>query len=157
MKYWLMKTEPETYSFDDLKGEKNQSAHWDGVRNYQARNLMRDEMKLGDQVLFYHSNCKIPGVVGVAEVSRESYPDFTSWDKDSNYFDPKSSEENPRWFMIDVKWKKAFHRIVSLKELRDVSELEGMKLLQRGQRLSVQPVTEAEFNTVCELGFHDEK
>ncbi|PIE89372.1 MAG: EVE domain-containing protein [Acidobacteria bacterium] len=152
MKYWLMKTEPETYSIDDLAQEDNQTDYWDGVRNYQARNIMRDQMKVGDQVLFYHSNCKVPGVVGLAEVAREGYPDFTSWDPASKYYDAKSSEDNPRWFMVDIKWKAKFNRVVSLKEMRAIPALAEMKLLQRGQRLSIQPVSKDEYQLICELG-----
>ena len=152
MKFWLMKSEPETYSIDDLRSMKDRTDHWDGVRNYQARNLMRDAMKVGDRVLFYHSNCPVPGVVGLAKVVREGYPDFTAWDPKSNYYDPKSNEENPRWYMVDIQFVSEFDRCVSLKELRTVEELEGMKLLQKGQRLSVQPVEEREFTIVCALG-----
>ncbi|PIE01890.1 MAG: EVE domain-containing protein [Acidobacteria bacterium] len=152
MKYWLMKTEPETYSIDDLASQDNQTDYWDGVRNYQARNIMRDQMKVGDQVLFYHSNCKVPGVVGLAEVAREGYPDFTSWDPASKYYDAKSSEDNPRWFMVDIKWKAKFNRVVSLKEMRAIPALAEMKLLQRGQRLSIQPVSKDEYQLICELG-----
>lgn len=151
-RYWLMKSEPSTFSLEDLKNEKDSTEHWDGVRNYQARNFMRDDMKLGDEVLFYHSNCSVPGVVGLAEVVKEGYPDHTAWDEKSKYFDPKSTEENPRWFMVDVKWKEAFNDTVSLKELKERSDLKDMKVVQKGQRLSIQPVTEEEFRIVCEMG-----
>lgn len=151
-KYWLMKSEPSTYSFDDLKSQKNSTDYWDGVRNYQARNFMRDEMKIGDEVLFYHSNCPEPGVVGLAEVAKEGYPDHTAWDESSNYFDPKSSPDNPRWFMVEVKWKEAFNGTVTLKELKERNDLKDMKVVQKGQRLSIQPVTEQEFKIVCKIG-----
>ncbi len=135
-KYWLMKSEPNEFSFDDLKVEPDSTAHWDGVRNYQARNFMRNEMKKGDLVLFYHSNCDPPGVVGIAEVVKEAYPDHTAWDPKDKHFDPKTTKDNPVWFMVEVKWKKAFKRFVSLHELKETRELKDMKVVQRGQRLS---------------------
>lgn len=150
IKYWLMKSEPECYSIDDLASEKNKTTCWDGVRNYQARNFMRDDMKKGDKVLFYHSNAKPPGVAGVATIAQESYPDFTAFDPKDKHFDPKSKQENPRWFMVDVKFEKKLKRLVSLDELRGVKSLEGMVLLQKGSRLSVQPVTKKQFETVCQ-------
>ena len=126
--------------------------HWDGVRNYQARNIMRDDMKVGDFVLFYHSNCKPPHVAGVARVCREAYPDFTALDTDSNYFDPKSSPDNPRWMMVDIEAVEQLPDTVPLGDMRENPELNGMPLLQRGQRLSVQPVSEQHFETVCSMG-----
>ncbi len=150
--YWLMKSEPSTFSFDHLKACTNSTDHWDGVRNYQARNYMRDEMKVGDLVLFYHSSCPEPGIVGVAEITRESYPDYTALDADSKYFDPKSSSDNPRWFMVDVAWKEAFRDIVTLEKLKTVAGLKDMKVVQKGQRLSIQPVTAEEFKIVHKLG-----
>ena len=152
MAYWLMKSEPNEFSFDDLKEEPDSTAHWDGVRNYQARNFMRNEMKKGDLVLFYHSNCDPPGVVGIAEVVKEAYPDHTAWDPKDKHFDPKTTKDNPVWFMVEVKWKKAFKRFVSLHELKETRELKDMKVVQRGQRLSVQPVTRKEFDKVCKMG-----
>jgi len=151
-RYWLMKSEPDAFSFDDLKNAPNATTFWDGVRNYQARNFMRDDMKIGDLVLYYHSNCEEPGVVGLAEVVKESYPDFSAFDPESHYFDPKSSRDHPRWFMVDIKWKEAFKRKVTLHEMKRTQELEGMRVVQRGQRLSVQPVEKAHFNKVVELG-----
>ena len=142
MKYWLMKSEPETFGIDDLKKMPGQTEHWDGVRNYQARNMMRDEMKKGDQIFFYHSNCDVPGIVGIAKVARESYPDFTSWDPESHYYDPKSNEENPRWFMVDVKFVKKFKRTISLAELKADPALEDMPLVKKGSRLSIMPIAE---------------
>lgn len=152
MRFWLMKSEPSVFSFDDLKASPRSTASWDGVRNYQARNFMRDDMRAGDLVLFYHSNCEEPGVVGIAEVTREAYPDHTSWDASSEYFDPKSDPDTPRWFMVDVTWKKAFSRTVTLREMRDVPELRNMKILQRRNRLSITPVSPEEFDTICTLG-----
>lgn len=147
--YWLMKSEPDCYSIDDLASEKNKTTFWDGVRNYQARNFMRDDMKVGDKVLFYHSNAKPPGVAGVARIVKESYPDFTAFDPNDKHYDPKSKQDNPRWFMVDIKYEKKFKRLVSLDELRGVKSLEGMVLLQKGSRLSVQPVTKKQFESVC--------
>jgi len=149
--FWLMKSEPHVFSIDDLKDAPNSTTHWDGVRNYQARNFMRDQMKIGDLVLYYHSNCDVPGVVGLAEVVKESYPDFSAWDSESKYFDPKSPQDNPRWFMVDIKWKRTFPRTVSLSEMKETPELEGMKVIQRGMRLSVQPVEKHHFNKVVEM------
>jgi len=149
-----MKSEPAVFSFDDLKARPGSTDHWEGVRNYQARNYMQ-EMKKGDYALFYHSNCEDPGVVGVAEVVRESYPDHTAFDPMSHYYDPKSKQENPRWFMVDVKWKQAFRRTVTLREMRSMAELSGMKLMQKRQRLSVMPVTKEEFEKIRSLGSAD--
>ena len=145
MKYWLLKSEPDVFSLEDLKNCPNQTEPWDGIRNYQARNLMRDEMKVGDQAFFYHSRQAEPAIVGTVKVVREAYPDHTSWDPSSKYFDEKSSPENPRWLMVDVQFASEFSRPVTLKELRSVPELKEMFLLRKGMRLSVQPVTEAEF------------
>jgi predicted RNA-binding protein with PUA-like domain len=146
MNYWLMKTEPNTFSIDDLRKVKKEP--WDGVRNYQARNFMRDDMKKGDLILFYHSNCDIPGVVGIAEVSKESFPDFTAFDKKSNYYDPKSDEENPRWMMVEVKFKKKLKRIVSLAEMKEAKPLTKMRLVQKGNRLSIMPVEKKEYDFI---------
>ena len=144
-----MKSEPHVYSWENLVDDG--STHWDGVRNYQARNIMRDEMKLGDKVLFYHSNCKPPHVAGVARVCKESYPDFTAYDPKSKYFDPKSSHENPRWMMVDIEYLSGLKNI-SLPDLRKNDDLDGMPLLQKGQRLSVQPVSENQFEIICKMG-----
>jgi predicted RNA-binding protein with PUA-like domain len=151
MNYWLMKSEPTTYSIDDLAAEPGKTTCWDGVRNYQARNFMRDEMKVGDAVLFYHSNAKPPGVAGIAKVVKESYPDFTAFDRKSKYFDPKSKQESPRWFMVDIKLVKKFKRVLPLDELKQIKALDGMVLLQKGSRLSVQPVSKKHFDTITEL------
>ena len=147
--YWLMKSEPHVYPWNELKNDGG--THWDGVRNYQARNIMRDEMKIGDYVLFYHSNCKPPHVAGVARVSREAYPDFTAQDTESKYFDPKASPDNPRWVMVDIE-PVADLEPVGLPELRINGDLDGMPLLQKGQRLSVQPVSGEHFRIVCRMG-----
>ena len=149
MKHWLLKSEPNDFSLQDLKDAPGQTECWDGVRNYQARNLMRDEMKLGDRALFYHSNLN-PSVVGTVTVVRESYPDHTSWDPDGKHFDPKSTPDNPRWFMVDVKFESEFPRPLPLAELRTLSGLEEMLLLRKGQRLSVQPVAPQEFQVILD-------
>ena len=149
MKHWLFKSEPSDFSLQDLKDAPEQTECWDGVRNYQARNLMRDEMKLGDRVLFYHSNLN-PSVVGTVTVVRESYPDHTSWDPDCKHFDPQSTPDNPRWFMVDVKFESEFPRPLPLAELRTLSGLEEMLLLRKGQRLSVQPVAPKEFQVILD-------
>ncbi|MEK9617785.1 MAG: EVE domain-containing protein [bacterium] len=151
MKYWLLKSEPDVFSLEDLKNCPNQTEPWDGIRNYQARNLMRDEMKVGDQAFFYHSRQAEPAIVGTVKVVREAYPDHTSWDPSSKYFDEKSSPENPRWLMVDVQFESEFSRPVTLKELRSVPELKEMFLLRKGMRLSVQPVTEEEFQLILAI------
>ncbi len=147
-----MKSEPEVFSIEDLKNAPGQTDCWDGVRNYQARNFMRDEMKKGDLILFYHSNATPPGVAGIAEVARESYPDHTACDPSSPYYDPKSSPENPRWVMVDVKFRRQFSRLIGLEELRQQARLKNMKILQKGNRLSITPVTKTEFDTIVRLG-----
>ena len=149
MAHWLMKSEPHAYSWEQLV--EDGSTHWDGVRNYQARNLMRDDMSVGDLVLFYHSNCKPPHVAGVARVSKEAYPDFTAQDPSSKYFDSNATSDNPRWMMVDIE---AVSKLgpVTLPELRANPSLEDMPLLRRGQRLSVQPVSEGHFEAVCLMG-----
>lgn len=149
MRYWLMKSEPESFSIDDL--ERVGTEPWDGVRNYQARNLMRDEMKIGDRVLFYHSNAKPPGVAGVAEVASKPYPDPTQFDPAAKYFDPKSDPDNPTWSLVDVAFVEKLPRFVGLPELREQKQLAGMVLLERS-RLSVQPVTKRQFDHIVKLG-----
>ena len=151
MQYWLMKTEPDVFGIDDLKNRPKKTEHWDGVRNYQARNMMRDEMKKGDLVFFYHSNCKQPGIVGIAEVITEGYADFTSWDPRSKYFDEKSTPDKPRWFMVDVRFKRKFTRTITLEELKQQKKLADMALLRKGNRLSVMPVSEKHWNLILEL------
>jgi predicted RNA-binding protein with PUA-like domain len=139
MNYWLMKSEPEDYSIDDL--ERDGREPWDGIRNYQARNMMRDDMKVGDKVLFYHSNCKEPGVVGIARVASEPYPDPTQFDKKSKYYDEKSNKDDPRWVLVDVEFEKKLPRTVTLSEIKANDKLDDMILTRRGNRLSVMPVS----------------
>lgn len=154
MRYWLMKSEPDVYSLDDLR--RDGETHWEGVRNYQARNSMRDDMKLGDLVLFYHSNASPPGVAGVAKVVREAYPDDTARDPKSDYFDPKETAEAPRWVRVDLGFVEAFPELLSLAELKAASEagqpLQGVEVTRKGSRLSVQPVSEAHFQWILARG-----
>jgi predicted RNA-binding protein with PUA-like domain len=152
MKYWLMKSEPDVFSFEDLKSRPKATEPWNGVRNYQARNFMRDEMKTGDLVLFYHSSCEIPGVAGIAKVSSAPYPDKTQFDKKSEYYDPKATTENPRWFLVDVTYQEDLKRVVTLEELKKEPRLSHMRLLQKGNRLSILPVTKEEFELIRKLG-----
>jgi len=147
MRYWLMKSEPEECSIDDLARAPKKSTAWFGVRNYLARNYMRDQMKLGDRVLFYHSSCEVPGIAGIAEVSKLAYPDETQFDKKSKYFDPKATRANPRWVHVDVKLVKKT-RLVPLSELRTYPQLAKMQLLQRGNRLSITPVDPKEWKFI---------
>ena len=147
--YWLMKSEPHVYPYEQLVADG--STHWDGVRNYQARNLMRDEMKKGDLVLYYHSNFKPPHVVGIARISREGYPDFTAQDPNSKYFDEKATPENPRWMMVDIEPVMELPQIIPLDDIRNNPECEGMLLIRKGQRLSVQPVEEEHFSAVLRM------
>jgi predicted RNA-binding protein with PUA-like domain len=151
MNYWLMKTEPSVFSWDDLQLRPNQTTHWEGVRNYQARNFMRDQMKRGDRVFFYHSNTKPQVILGIAQVVREAYPDSFAFDPTSPYYDPKSSPDAPRWIMVDIQYESAFASPIPLDELKQVQGLGSMLLLQKGCRLSVQPVTQQEWQTVCNL------
>ena len=148
-RYWLMKSEEEVYSIRDM--ENDGVTCWEGVRNYEARNLMRDEMKKGDWVLFYHSNATPPGVAGVVEVSKEAYPDYFAFVTKSKYFDSKSDPDNPRWFMVDVTFKEAFSEVVSLNEIKASPKLKDMVLVKRA-RLSVQPVTKEEFDAIRKMG-----
>lgn len=148
--YWLVKTEPSTYSIDDWEKEKDKTTFWDGVRNYQARNTLRDLMKLGDEVLIYHSNAEPPEIVGVAKVVREGYPDFTALDASHPHFDPDSSADNPRWYMVDLKLTKRFKKRLSLAQAKELKSLQGMELLRKGSRLSVQPVKAEEFAAILE-------
>ena len=150
MRYWLMKSEPSEFSIDDLVKAPKQSTSWFGVRNYQARNFMRDDMKVGDPVLFYHSSCPEPGVAGLAEVSRPAHPDVTQFDRKSKYHDPKSTRENPRWVNVDVKLVRKT-RLLSLDELRSHPALAGMRILARGNRLSITPVEPAEWKSILKL------
>lgn len=151
MRHWLMKSEPTEFSIDDLAARPKRTEHWDGVRNYQARNMMRDEMKKGDQVLFYHSNCAEPGVVGIAKVVREAYPDHTAFDPDDAHYDPKSDRDNPRWYMVDVQFVRKLKRTIPLTELKTYDQLAEMPLVQRGNRLSVMPVTQGQWDFILGL------
>lgn len=151
MNYWLLKSEPDEFGIDDLKSLGKKGAHWDGVRNYQARNFMRDDMKKGDLAFFYHSNTKIPGIVGVMEIVKEAYPDHTAFDPEDKHYDPKSDPEKPRWYMVDVAFKEKFKDTISLQELRETSVLEEMMILRRGNRLSITPVTGKEWNTIMTM------
>lgn len=151
MNYWLMKSEPDAFGIDDLYQQPNQTEHWDGVRNYQARNMMRDEMKLGDQIFFYHSNCAMPGIVGIMEVVREGYPDFTAFDPEDPHFDPKSDPDNPRWFMVDVRHVKTLSRTITLQELKQEPKLAELALVRRGNRLSIMAVSKAEWDFILTM------
>jgi predicted RNA-binding protein with PUA-like domain len=151
-RYWLVKTEPQSFSIQDLAASANQTTCWDGVRNYQARNSLRDDMKLGDEVLFYHSSADPPAVVGACIVVREGYPDHTAWDKNGHHYDPQASPENPIWQMVDLRLSEIFPHPVPLAELGEVKSLALMELLRKGSRLSVQPVRPAEYKTILALG-----
>ncbi|MFZ9641972.1 MAG: EVE domain-containing protein [Candidatus Methylopumilus sp.] len=150
MRYWLMKSEPADVSIDDLASFPNQTVDWYGVRNYQARNFMRDQMQVGDGVLFYHSNCDQPGIAGIAEVSTTAYPDRLQFIKDHKYFDPKATPETPRWFNVDVKLVRKT-RLLSLKEMRENPALQNLRILQRGNRLSITPVDPRDWQTIMAL------
>lgn len=149
MRFWLMKSEPADVSIDDLAALPEQTVAWYGVRNYQARNFMRDQMQVGDGVLFYHSNCAAPGIAGIAKVASTAYPDATQFDRNSKYFDPKATQETPRWFNVDVQLVQKIE-LVSLPELRAHAELERMRTLQRGNRLSITPLDPAEWRFITE-------
>ena len=151
MNHWLIKSEPHVFSFDDLLASPEQTSPWDGVRNYQARNFMRDEMKRGDRVLYYHSSTTPPGVVGVAEVASDPYPDPSQFDPESDYFDEKATQDEPRWVLVDVKAVRRLERLVSLKEIKANPELSEMKLVQRGNRLSVMPVEKKAFDVIVQM------
>lgn len=152
MKYWLMKTEPDTFSIDDLARRPKQTEAWDGVRNYQARNLMRDQMQVGDGVFFYHSSCAEPGIAGLAKIVSRAYPDPTQFDPKHHHYDAGSKPEEPRWFLVDVKFERKLKRVITLAELREhESELQGMVLLARGSRLSVQPVRAEHWRYILKL------
>jgi predicted RNA-binding protein with PUA-like domain len=149
MRYWLMKSEPEEFSIDDLVAAPKQSTPWFGVRNYQARNFMRDQMQLGDGVFFYHSSCPEPGIAGIAEVAARAYPDASQFDKKSPYFDPKATRENPRWVHVDVKLVRKT-RLISLAELREHQQLAAMRILARGNRLSITPIEPGEWKFITQ-------
>jgi len=150
MQYWLMKSEPDVFSIDDLASAPHQTTCWDGVRNYQARNFMRS-MQLNDEVFFYHSNCKVPGIIGVAKVIKKAYPDFTAWEKNDPHFDPKSTPSNSRWDMVDIQFIKKFNHIIPLQKLYLHPSLKDMPLVRKGNRLSVMPVTKAQWDYIMSL------
>jgi len=147
-----MKSEPDVYGFEHLLAEPNQTGMWDGIRNYQARNFMRDSMQVGEKVLFYHSNTKPPGVVGIAEIVTEAYPDPTQFDPNEKYFDAKSNPENPRWVVVDVKAIRKLNTYISLEMIKSEPKLANMRLVQKGNRLSIMPVEKNEFDFILELG-----
>ncbi|MDX8410858.1 MAG: EVE domain-containing protein [Mariprofundaceae bacterium] len=151
-RFWLMKTEPGEFSIDDLAACAGMTEPWDGVRNYQARNFMRDDMRIGDGILIYHSRVEPMAVVGMAEVASTSYPDATAWDVDGKHFDAKSTPERPRWFLVDVRFKARFQHPVTLKAIKKTLALEHMMLVQKGSRLSIQPVRPEEWNTIVNMG-----
>ena len=152
MNYWLIKSEPDDFSIDDLKNAQGKTTHWDGVRNYQARNFMRDGMSKGDQVFYYHSNCKEPGIVGLAEIVSGAYPDHTAFDPGEKHFDPKSDPQNPRWLMVDVRYKRKTKRLISLSEIKQYpDQLDGFALIRRGNRLSVMPVSKEHWDFILSL------
>ena len=149
MQYWLMKSEPDVFSIDDLKNQKQTT--WDGVRNYPARNFMMNDMQVGDLVLFYHSNAKPPGIAGLATVSKKAEPDPTQFDKKSEYFDPKATKEKPRWFCVKVKFKEKFKDLIPLEEIKSEKALKDMLVVQKGQRLSIQPVKEKDYKHILKM------
>ena len=152
MNYWLFKSEPDEFSFTDLKKRPKKTEPWNGVRNYQARNFMRDAMKVGDLVLFYHSNTEVPGIAGLARVSSPARPDPTQFDPASDYYDPKSSPTDPRWLLVDVTWEADFPHFVPLETLKADPRLDGLLILRRGNRLSITPVEERHFRRLRTLG-----
>jgi len=150
MRYWLMKSEPYKFSIDDLAALANQTVAWDGIRNYQARNFMRNQMNLGDQAFFYHSCCKEPGILGITTVSKLAYPDATQFNPDSRHYDPKATADNPRWFNVEITLLRRT-RLVTIKELRQYPQLHRMRVLQTGNRLSITPVDPAEWQFILDI------
>ncbi|MFP4182897.1 MAG: EVE domain-containing protein [Thiohalospira sp.] len=151
MAYWLMKSEPDVFGIDHLAAMPGGTDHWDGIRNYQVRNMIRDRMRPGDQALFYHSNTKPPGIAGLMEIVSEPYPDHTAFDPEAKYYDPRSDPDNPRWYMVDVRYIRHLDRYIPLDELKARPELAEMKLVQKGNRLSIMPVTEDEWQTILAM------
>ena len=151
MAYWLMKSEPQVFGIDDLERMPGQTEHWDGVRNYQVRNMMRDEMRVSDLVFFYHSSCKPPGIAGIMKIVRGAYPDSTAFDPENPHYDPKSSPEDPTWVMVDVKLVRKLRRFITLDELKAQTGLEGLALLRKGSRLSVIPVSPTQWALILDL------
>ena len=151
MNYWLMKSEPDVFGVDDLMKAPGKTDTWDGVRHYQARNMMRDAMKKGDLVFFYHSNCKEPGIAGIMKIVREGYPDHTAFDPKEKYYDPKSDPDNPRWYMVDVKHVRKLKHVITLTELKTHKQLADLPLVRRGNRLSIMPVTKQQWDFILSL------
>jgi predicted RNA-binding protein with PUA-like domain len=153
VKHWLMKSEPEVFGIDDLAKNPGKTTFWDGVRNYQARNFMRDQMQLGDRAFFYHSNCAEPGIAGIIKVVKAGYPDHTAFDRDDPHFDPDSDPDKPRWYMVDVRLERKLQRTITLAELREHASgaLKGLALLQRGNRLSITPVSDEHWRFILDL------
>lgn len=158
MSFWLLKSEPSSFSIDDLERAPRRTTSWDGVRNYQARNMLRDQMRLGDRAFFYHSSCEVPGIYGIVEVVKEGYPDHTAFERGHHHFDPDSDPANPRWFMVDVRLERRLSRVITLDELRKYAakQLKNMVLLRPGNRLSVMPVDAAHWKFILSLE-HDAK
>lgn len=151
MNYWLMKSEPDVFGIEHLRQRPGQIEPWDGVRNYQARNMLRDQMQVGDLAFFYHSNCKPPGIVGIMEIVRAGYPDPTQFDPDSDYYDPKSDPANPRWFLVDVQFRRQFQRVITLDELKSHPELADLAVVRKGNRLSINPVGKEQWDFIVAL------
>src|SRR3569623_278661 len=151
MRYWLMKSEPDAFGIDDLMRRPRQTEHWDGVRNYQARNMLRDDMRQGDQAFFYLSSCDEPGIGGIIDIVRAGYPDFSAFDPDNLHYDPKSTPEAPRWFMVDVRYRRKLKRTISLADLKQQPALADLSLLRRGKRLSIMPVSDDDWNFILSL------
>lgn len=151
MNYWLMKSEPDAFGIDDLKRRPAQTEPWDGVRNYQVRNMMRDDMQVGDLAFFYHSSCAVPGIAGIMKIVRAGYPDVSAFDPRGKHHDPKGTPDNPRWFRVDVRYVRKFKRLISLAELKAHPELRGLALLQRGNRLSIMPLSAAQWKFILSL------
>jgi predicted RNA-binding protein with PUA-like domain len=151
MNHWLMKSEPESFSIEDLMRRPQQTEPWDGVRNYQARNWLRDAMRVGDHAFFYHSNCAEPGIVGIVLIVRAGYPDDTALDPDNHHYDPKHTADKPRWYCVDVRFVRRLKRVITLAEMKESLELKGFALVQRGSRLSVMPVSAAHWKTILAL------
>lgn len=151
MNYWLMKTEPSSFSIDDLLSRPNKTESWDGVRNYKARNMMRDQMQLKDLAFFYHSSCPEPGIAGIVEIVKTSHPDLSALDPKSKYYDPKATIASPRWYMVDVKFKKKFSEIILLQDLRQNKDLKDFMLLKPGNRLSIMPVTQKQWDSILDF------
>jgi predicted RNA-binding protein with PUA-like domain len=151
MNHWLLKSEPDVFGIAHLEKRPDKTEPWDGVRNYQARNMMRDDMKKGDLAFFYHSNCKEPGIAGIVKIVRDGYPDHTAFDSKQKYFDPKSDPQNPRWYMVDVRHVRTLKRIITLTELKSHQELSDLPLLRRGNRLSVMPISNTHWKFILSL------